>query len=96
MARTTTILIALMSIAGLAAGLVAAFRPGLGLDPGAAIMILLAVLLTIDLAAMRGLFGLVALSHGLRFGALISGFVLYLLATQAAQVLGPARHAPAI
>ena len=87
MARTSTIFIAAMSLAGLLIGLAQAVWPAFGVDTSLAVMMLLVVSATIDLAAMRGLFGLFALSHGLRFGGLISGFTLYLTVTVATILL---------
>lgn len=87
MSRTRTIFIAAMSIAGLLLGLVTAIWPQGGPGTSLTIFVLLGVAGAIDLAAMRGLFGLVHLSHGLRFGGMISGFAIYLTVVVAASLL---------
>lgn len=90
MSRTRTIFIAAMSIAGLLLGLLTMARAGAGAGPAPAAAGLIALAFLFDLAAMRGMFGLVRLSNGARFGGLISGVVIYLLTLIAANVLRPA------
>ncbi|MBL8588308.1 MAG: hypothetical protein JNK46_07250 [Methylobacteriaceae bacterium] len=92
MSRTSTIFIAAMSIAGLLLGLFTAVLPASGPGTSMAALLLLGVAGLIDVAAMRGLFGLVRLSHGLRFGGLLSGFTLYLIVVVASIM---ARSGPA-